>query len=322
MPLPDPAPPSRRLAAVVLNFRTPAMTVEAVVNLRRSERPIDEIVVVDNDAEGSCQAPLAAAGESATYIANGANLGFAGGMNRGIRHALDNGATLVLLVNSDAFPEPDCVGRLEQALTERPDAGIAAPVLLMRSDPTRVASAGFRFSPRSGRARQVGYDRPLAELAPPAWQPHAAVSGCVMLLTRELCEQAGLFEESFFFSFEDLELCLRARRAGFEVGLVGDARVLHAGSASIPLDSPARFYYAARNHLLAASRGAPLTNPLVRWARAVGIVGLNLAHALRFRGPGRLARLAAVARGTLDAARGRYGAAGFAPREAAAITSR
>jgi len=301
---------ARRLAAVVLNYRTPELTVQAVAQLRRSARPIDEIVVVDNDDEGSCREPLASAGEEVTYLPNGANLGFAGGMNRGIRHALDSGADLVLLVNSDAFPERDCVGRLESALDEHPGAGIAAPTLLMRSDPTRVASAGFHFSPRSGRFRQLGFGRPLAGVAPPPWQPQTGVSGCVMLLTRELLEHAGFLEEAFFFSFEDLELCLRARRAGFEVGLAGDALVLHEGSASIPLDAPARFYYAARNHLLAAERGAPFAGGLARLLRSTSIVALNLAHAVRFAPRGVPARLAAVARGVRDHRRGRYGSAG------------
>jgi hypothetical protein len=313
--------PAHHLAAVVLNFRTPRLTRRAIGALLESHRRIDEILLVDNDADDSCRDLGFRRGERVTYLPNGANLGFSGGMNRGIRHALDGGAGLVLLVNSDTVVLPDAVGKLERALAAHPEAGIVAPVLLAHSDSSRVGSAGFHFRALSGRARQVGFGKSLSEVSPPAWQPLTAASGCVLLIRRELFERVGLFDEEFFFSFEDLELCLRTRNAGIGIGLVGDAHVLHEGSASIPDSSPDRFYFATRNHLLAAERGAPLANPLLRRARWLSIVALNFAHALRSYGGSRRARLRAVRDGIADFARGRYGAAGRAER-AEAMTSR
>jgi GT2 family glycosyltransferase len=190
---------------------------------------------------------------------------------------------------------------------------MAAPVLLAHSDPRRVGSAGFRFQRFTGRVRQVGFGSALEDIATPRWSPLTAASGCVLLVRRALFERVGLFDEEFFFSFEDLELCLRARRAGFAIGLVGDARVLHEGGASIADDSPIRFYFAARNHLLAASRGAPLRNPIARAARFASIVALNVAHAVRSRGGKLRARLGAVRAGVGDYRAGRFGPQSWAP---------
>jgi len=313
------ANPRDRLAAVVLNFRTPELTRRAMGALFESRRRIDEILLVDNDPDNSCRELGFRSGERATYLPNGANLGFSAGMNRGIRQALADGAGLVLLVNSDTVIPPGAIGKLEAALLSHPEAGIVAPVLVAHSDPSRVGSAGFRFDSVSGRVRQVGFGSSLAEVAPPTWQELTAASGCVLLIRRQVFERIGFLDEDFFFSFEDLELCLRARRGGFAIGLVGDAHVLHEGSASIPDASPRRFYFATRNHLLAAQRGAPIANPLLRWGRVASIVALNLAHALRSYGGSRRARLGAVAAGVADFARGRYGAAEWAPR--AAVTT-
>jgi GT2 family glycosyltransferase len=298
----------------VLNFRTPELTRRALGALLVSRRKVDELILVDNDPDSSCRELAFRGDERVTYLPNEANLGFSAGMNRGIRHALGAGAQLVLLVNSDTVLLPAAIGRLEKALGEHPEAGIAAPVLLAHSDPRRVGSAGFHFHARTGRVRQVGFGSALDEIATPRWAPLVAASGCVLLVRRELFERAGLFDEEFFFSFEDLELCLRARRAGFEIGLVGDARVLHEGSASIPDASPIRFYFAARNHLLAASRGAPLRNPVARAARFVSIVALNFAHAIRSRGGSLRARLSAVCAGVSDYQAGRLGSQRWAPR--------
>ena len=269
-----------RLAAIVLSFGRVELTARAVRSLQRSSRAIDEIVVVDNDPDDSFRPLLTSFAAPPTYLPNGVNLGFAGGMNRGLRLALARGADRLLIVNSDAELPPDCVARLELALDEHPDAGIVAPLLLARADPNFVASAGFAFSERSGRARQTGFGRRRAELAFDPWRAVTAASGCVLLLRRELLERIGLFDEEFFFSFEDLELCLRARRAGFAVGLVGDVHALHEGGASLPESSPARIYFATRNHLIAAARGAPLANPIARSLRTLAILAFNLAHAV------------------------------------------
>lgn len=305
--------PRDRLAAVVLNFRTPDLTRRAIGALLESRRRLDEIVLVDNDPDESCRELAFRGDERVTYLPNGANLGFSGGMNRGIRHALADGAQLVLLVNSDTVLPPEALGKLENALIAHPQAGVVAPILLAHSDPSRVGSAGFHFSVRSGRARQLGFGQSIGELASQPWRLLTAASGCLLLIRRELFERVGLFDEDFFFSFEDLELCLRARSAGFEIGLVGDAHVLHEGSASISEGSPTRFYFAARNHFLAASRGAPLENPVARAARFGYIFALNVAHALRTQEGKLLSRLGAVFAGTADYLHGRFGSAGHAP---------
>ena len=111
-----------------------------------------------------------------------------------------------------------------------------------------------------------------------------AISGCLMLVTREVFEAVGLFDEDYFFSFEDLDLCLRARGAGFDSVLVGAASAYHEGARSVGSDSLDRLYYAARNHLLLARRTASGANRLQAFGRAISILGLNVAYAVKFRG--------------------------------------
>lgn len=303
-----------RLAAVVLAFGRVELAARAVESLVAQRRRIDEIVVVDNDPAQSFRPALDRFPDPPTYLPNAENLGFSAGMNRGIEHALAGGARLVLLVNSDAELPDDAVGKLEQALAAHPEAGMAGPVLVARNDPRLVASAGFAFSTRSGRARQTGFGRRLDELDLPPWSEPAALSGCLLLLRRELLERAGLLDPDFFFSFEDLELCLRARRAGFGIGLVGDCRVRHEGGASLPESSPARLYFATRNHLLAAERGAPLANPLARAVRTAAILTFNLAHALLTAAGPVTVRLRAVRHGWRDHRRRALGRQRWAPR--------
>jgi len=288
------------LAAVVLNFRTPLDTVLAVKALLASERRIDRIIVVDNDDVENVREMLTPLPERVTYLFAGRNLGFSGGVNMGIRDALARGADRVMLVNSDVIVPPDCVGRLECAM-EKADVGIAGPAIVARADPGWIASLGMTYSSRTGRMRHTGAGRRLSagETVPSGVVD--AVSGCVMLVRREVFDAVGLFFEPYFFSFEDLDFCLAARRAGFRTWLVGDALAYHEGGRSIGAGAPVRLYFGTRNHLMLAKRHGG----------SVGIIVLlNLAYALRAHGGSLVARLGAVASGVRDYFLRRTGAAG------------
>ncbi|OFW32909.1 MAG: hypothetical protein A3G76_14120 [Acidobacteria bacterium RIFCSPLOWO2_12_FULL_65_11] len=304
---------SERMAAVVLNYRTPDDTLLAVRSLLASKRPLDEVIVVDNDKAGSAREALQGVWQKIRYLPADRNLGFSGGMNVGIRDALSRGAARVLLVNSDVIVPPDCVGRLEERLAAAPRVGIVGPVILSRSTPDQVESLGMSYSQRTGRMRH--------RLTTHVWGPPSggpirlkpdltpvdAVSGCLMLVSREVFEVIGLLDEDYFFSFEDVDFCLKARRAGFATVLAGSATVYHEGSRSIGAAGPERLYFAARNHLLMAELAEPSIGRLARLGRTCSIVTLNIAHAVRARGGSLPARLAAVVRGTRDYVRGRFG---------------
>jgi GT2 family glycosyltransferase/glycosyltransferase involved in cell wall biosynthesis len=293
--------PRPRVAAIVLNFRTPDDTLLAVKSLLASRRPIDDIIVVDNDSTENARIRLSSVQSRITYVLSGRNLGFSGGMNVGIRQALARGADRVLLVNSDVIAPPDCVERLERCMdTQR--AGITGPVVLARSEPGWVASLGMSYAPRTGRMRHRGVGAQMRDGGRMESGPVDAVSGCLMLIRREVFEAIGLLDEDFFFSFEELDFCLRARRAGFTTVLDGSAVAYHEGGRSIGPDTPLRLYFAARNHLLLASR-----NEGPRGLRTLSIVALNVAHAVRTTGASLYTRLVAVARGFRDHAAGRFG---------------
>jgi hypothetical protein len=308
------------MAAVVLNYRTPDDTLLAVRSLLASKRPIDHMIVVDNDPAGGARAALADVWPRIRYVSTGRNLGFSGGMNVGIREALALGADRVVLVNSDVIVPPDCVTRLEESLAAAPRAGIVGPAILSRSAPDQLESLGLSYAPQTGRMRQrrssVRRPGPVGSGFPGGSERTRpistsvdvdAVSGCLMLVTREVFEAIGLLDEDYFFGFEDLDFCLKARRAGFATVLAAAATVYHEGSRSIGATVPERLYFAARNHLLMADRADRSIGRLARLGRTCSIVTLNIAHAVRSRGGSLPARLAAVVRGTHDYTRGRFG---------------
>jgi GT2 family glycosyltransferase len=280
-----------------------------VKSLLSSRRRLDEIIVVDNSGDRACKDALSGVDSSVSCVASGRNLGFSGGMNAGIRAVLARGADAVLLVNSDVIVPPDCAGILERQL-DRPGTGIVGPVLRSRSDPRRITSLGMKYSASTGRMRHVGAGESVVPVIESGSRAVDAISGCVMLVRRAVFEKIGLLPEDYFFSFEDLDFCLNARDAGYATILAAEATAYHEGSRSIGADSSRRLYFAARNHLLVASRRSPAAGRPARFARAVSIVAFNIAHAVISAGGTLPSRLQAVARGTRDHVAGRYGSDG------------
>jgi len=296
--------PRPRLAVVVVHYSTPTETAACLAALGLSERPCDHLVVVDNEAGNGTAAELRQAYPEVDWVTAPRNLGFACGANLGVRRALDRGAEMVFLLNSDAELARDCLGVLEATLA-RASAGIAGPAVVSRADGVTVESLGMRYNALSGRMRLLGWGAPLPATSSP-WCAVDALTGCALLVRREVFERTGLLGEDYFFGYEDLDFCLRARRRGFAVVCAPGALVFHHGGASLPTDSPERAYFAARNHLLVAARARPLPQPLSA-LRAGCVATLNLAHVLLRSDFPRAAGVRAWAAGVTDYAAGRFG---------------
>jgi len=295
-----------RTVAVVLNFRTACETVQAVQTLAASCSPVAATIVVDN-ASGDGSATLRANLGDAHLVQAERNDGFAAGCNQGIREAMRLGADRILLLNSDARVLPDALGALELALDQNPHVGIVGPRVVERADPGVVQSLGMRYTLTTGRMRHHGFGRRYDALTTPALREVDGVSGCAMLVRRAVFEQVGLFFEDYFFGFEDLDLCLRARAAGFATACVGSSVVAHEGSVSIGRASAQRIYYATRNHLLLAARISPPGPPVSHWIRTTSIVVLNLVFVLTRSEVPRREGLSAFRRALADHRARRYG---------------
>ena len=296
-----------RTFAVVLNYRTAEATMAAVRSLQASTRPLASVIVVDNASGDDSLQRVHEDAPDVQLIASKVNGGFSAGCNVGIRAALEQGAASVLVLNSDVQVPPDTLGALERVLDSEPRIGVAAPLVTRRSDPDSIESAGISYSPATGRMRHHGHNARRSAAPPAGCRDVDGVSGCAMLVRREVFEAIGLFAEEYFYSFEDLEFCLRAGRASFRTVSVDGVVVLHAGAETIGPASPRRAYFGVRNHLLTASLIGPQTWP-IRVARAANIVGLNVAHALVRSGAPIAPSLAAIGRGVRDHLKGKYGA--------------
>jgi len=212
-----------RLAVVVLNWNAAADTLRCVDALRRELGEHDELIVVDNGSAPDQLEPLAEL-TGVTLLRNRDNLGFAGGTNVGVRHALAQDAEWVLWWNNDALPRPGAIAKL-LATAERDRLAAAQPLLVREHDPSRIDSAGL-FGNRSGGAGDWLQGQPVAA-APPTATPILGPCGAAALWRASALRDAGLMHDELFALCEDLDQALRVRQAGGRISLVPGAVATH-----------------------------------------------------------------------------------------------
>lgn len=146
-----------------------------------------------------------------TLIQTGANLGFAGGCNVGIRRALAQGTDYVWVLNNDTVAAADSLRQLVTVQQSDPDIGIIGSTLLSIHRPTKVlALGGGRLRRATGATRHIGAGRDWP-LQPPDARPEPMdyVIGASMLVSRRLLETVGLMDEGYFLYYEELDWAFR-----------------------------------------------------------------------------------------------------------------
>jgi GT2 family glycosyltransferase len=248
----------------------------------------------------------------------GANTGWAGGNNAGIRLAMGRGAERVILLNNDTTVHPRLVDRLVAAARSNPEFGVLGPVICFMDEPDAVMTDGCNFN----RPDECGFFQRKA--VPLGGMPEVTevdiVNGCCMMVDSRVVRSIGLIDERFFLIHEESDFCLRARRAGYRCGVLNDALVWHKGSSSFKqVGSRVQRYYDSRNLclLLRKHSGRPAEG-----RRGAGSSWVEYAKYLYYRycierEHGQAEAADAVLEGLCDALAGRYGGRRAGPRLAA-----
>jgi len=239
----------RSLYAVVVNWNLRIETVACVESLLTTGVAVDQIIVVDNGSSDDSVSVLRERfGPDLLLIVSSRNLGFAGGANLGIEFALERGAGWVLLLNNDTRVAPTFLAEMENAAVADNQFAILAPLILYQDVPDRIWYAGDRLIPGvlvtySLRRQQKDHGKL------PLLMPVDFVSGCAMLVRRDVFEKVGLFDRTLFMYGEDVDFCWRARLAGFRLVCATHAKMWHKVSVSSNHDKPRMRYWRIKNQI-------------------------------------------------------------------------
>jgi GT2 family glycosyltransferase len=236
------------VAAVVLTWNSAACVTRALDSLTTSNQAVD-VVVVDNGSSDNSRELVATTFPDITLVSTGANLGYAGGNNVGIKLALERGADYILLMNPDAYVTPECVDEMLVRLTSAPDLAAVSPIILNHGDGT-IWYAGSEIDWKTGATHHIGAnEKDIGQYDDVEFTSRG--NGCVMLFRSEALRSVGLLDERYFLYYEETDWSVRAMKKGMRIAIAPKARAYHEPSLSTG-GSGGRIYqyYLTRNRLL------------------------------------------------------------------------
>lgn len=220
--------------------------------------------VLDN-ASTDAGADLVAENHPAVHlIRNPTNLGFAGGNNRLAQEEPD--AEFVLMLNPDTEIDPDCLSRLAEAFAADPSLGVAG-CMLLAEDKKTILHLGGELRPNALSYHVAEGEQDEGQYS--GFQPAHYVQGAAMAVRKSLWRDLGGLDPGYFPAyFEEVDFCERARRKGWKVGVIAEARAVHHQQTETQLQSR-RFlelYFVGRGRYLRLNYG--LAGWLFRFAPA------------------------------------------------------
>lgn len=241
-----------QVVAIVVNWNNRDDTLTCLNSLARCAPFRPDVILVDNGSTDGSVAAVRAARPDVEIVALPSNRHFAAGANVGLRRALARGADYAWLLNNDVTVAPDALAQMARVAESDPQFGVVGARLVHPGDPPHVVVGGL-CDFRSGAVH---------EPSPPSdpnlhWLVVDYVWGCAMLVRVEMLQRVGLLDERYVAYFEDTDLCLRARQAGWQTATALRATVYHVGARTADRVFVQQMWLRGRNWVWCYWRHAP-----------------------------------------------------------------
>ncbi len=228
--------PSEKLSIVIVNYNVKSSLKKCLESIFKCEKDTElEVTVVDNNSKDKSQEMLKRDFPQVKLIENKRNLGFSAGCNQGIR---ESRGRYILLLNPDTQFTPGGFKKMMDFMSSKPQAGICGPKMAdgegnlqfsCRSFPSYLTAISSRqsilnriFPENFLSQKYLLKNRDHSQVAEVDW-----VSGSCLLVKREMFKKVGLLDERFYMYVEDVDLCYRAKMAGFSVFYFPQVVVIH-----------------------------------------------------------------------------------------------
>jgi GT2 family glycosyltransferase len=234
---------------ITVNFHQPDVTIELLKSIAKSYSPKEvEVIVVDNGAVEDLAHVFHQYFSNIKYIRSEQNLGFAGGNNLGIAHAIGE---YIFLLNNDTEIPKGCIEAMVEVMNDNPKIGLLSPLLLYFDDKTLVQYAGFTpMDYLTGRNEYENqFDKNVGQFNDVTRSTGYCHGAAVMCRKADL-DKAGLMDENYFLYYEELDWCEKFKRIGKEIWFTGRTYVYHKESISVGKTNGLKTYFNTRNRML------------------------------------------------------------------------
>jgi len=243
----------KKIYIILLNWNNEEDTIECIESLKKMNYNNYKIIVIDNGSEEKSVQKIEKKYSDLCIIKNRSNLGFAGGNNVGIKYAIDNDVDYVLLINNDTTVEENFLTELVLVGETDEKKGLLGSKIYFHSEKNRIWSAGGKVNWLKNKGTHIGLDE-VDEGQYDKIKEVDYLTGCCLLIKKEVIEKIGVLEEDYFLYYEDTDFSLRAKNSGYTCVYVPASKIYHKISRSTKPGSPNYIYYHVRNGLVMAKR--------------------------------------------------------------------
>lgn len=250
-----------KVSIIIPNFRSLKDTTECLDSLRKIAYPNYGVIVVQlKSAEGDAKVLRDNYGDYIHLIEMDEDIGIAGTNNIGITYALNEGADYVLLLMNDVVVDPEFLTEMVKVAESRPETGLLSPMIYSFYQPDELQ---YPYELGSTLPGLRGVRNIVIQLASGIGLGRTKLDrfnrlnfsvGGASLIKRSLLETIGLLDPAFFWLAEDVDLWLRAVKAGFDFSVVPNARIWHKGRGKTRAKTPFPWYYTARSPIILARK--------------------------------------------------------------------
>jgi GT2 family glycosyltransferase len=209
-----------KVSIIILNYNGKDCLMGTLLNAFSLEYSNFEIILVDNNStDGSFEKAKSIFSEIVP-IKNSENLGFSAGNNVGIKYALERDARYIFLLNYDAQVESNALNILIESMEKDKSIGLASP-LIFKGNSKDVWFSGGKINWMKMKARH------LQKEIKRDYHGSDYLTGCALLIRREVFKKIGLLDEDYFLYWEDADFGVKAKKEGFKLLVSAKSRASH-----------------------------------------------------------------------------------------------
>lgn len=252
-----------KIGFITINFHSIEDTLTVIKELEKNSLPLGVtsiIYVVDNDRSEELEKKIKNF-PSSVYLKSPRNLGFAAGNNRGFEKALEDECDIIVLINNDTqVPEDLVINILASPISEKTTGAVGGIIYFAKrfefenkynkDELGRVIwYAGGEYDWDNVYAKHIGVNE-VDKGQYDTVKETDFITGCLFITRSDVLRRVGLFDERYCLYFEDSDLGMRMKKAGFKLILDPNVKLWHKVAQSSGIGSPLNDYFITRNRLL------------------------------------------------------------------------
>ena len=244
--------PLPRVLIIIVNWNGRDDLLELLASIKNLNYPKDnyKIMVIDNGSSDGSQTAISQSFPDVYLLENKRNIGYVKAVNQGIANGLNMAVDYVWIFNNDVTVEENSLRKLVEAGQQDENIGVIAPVIYSYNSPEKIDNVGYKINFWIGRLKRLKFGRDVFQNYNDTYAEVDSQLGCSTLIKSTVFKMIGNFQAIYNLYFEETDFNIRARKKGFRVVVVKDAKVWHKTASTMNKFILRRAYLLLRNLFL------------------------------------------------------------------------